>query len=47
MERPFSNVLRLPLDELIIGTVSFLIVFFVLAKLAFPKIAKTRTNGST
>ena len=36
-----ANVLRLPLDELIIGTVSFLIVFFVLAKLAFPKIAKT------
>ena len=36
-----ANVLRLPLDELIIGTVAFLIVFFVLAKIAFPKIAKT------
>lgn len=35
------NVLRLPLDELIIGTVAFFIVFFVLAKFAFPNIKKT------
>ncbi len=36
-----SNVLALPLDELIIGTVAFFVVFAVLAKLAFPNIRKT------
>lgn len=35
------NVLRVPLDELIIGTAAFLIVFFVLAKFAFPALNKT------
>ena len=35
------NVLRVPLDELIIGTLAFLIVFFVLAKFAFPALNKT------
>ncbi len=35
------NILRVPLDELIIGTVAFLLVFFALAKFAFPRINKT------
>ena len=35
------NILRLPLDELIIGTLVFAIVFFALAKFAFPAISKT------
>jgi len=35
------NILRLPLDELIIGTLAFAIVFFALAKFAFPAISKT------
>lgn len=35
------NVLRLPLDELIVGTIAFFVVFFVLAKIAFPNIKKT------
>ena len=35
-----SNVLLPPLDELIIGLVSFLIVFWALAKLALPGIRK-------
>jgi F-type H+-transporting ATPase subunit b len=40
-EEAGGNVLRLPLDELIIGTIAFLIVLVVLAKLAFPRIAQT------
>ena len=36
-----QNILRVPLDELIIGTVAFAIVFFMLAKFAFPAINKT------
>jgi len=36
-----TNILRVPLDELIIGTVAFLLVFFALAKFAFPAISKT------
>jgi len=36
-----QNILRVPLDELIIGTVAFGIVFFALAKFAFPAINKT------
>ncbi len=36
-----TNILRVPLDELIIGTVAFLLVFFALAKFAFPAIGKT------
>ena len=35
------NILRLPLDELIIGALAFGIVFFALAKFAFPAIGKT------
>ena len=35
------NILRVPLDELVIGTVAFLLVFFALAKFAFPRINKT------
>jgi F-type H+-transporting ATPase subunit b len=35
------NILRLPLDELIIGTLAFGIVFFALARFAFPAISKT------
>ncbi|MSY53859.1 MAG: F0F1 ATP synthase subunit B, partial [Actinobacteria bacterium] len=35
------NILRLPLDELIIGALAFGIVFFALAKFAFPAISKT------
>ena len=35
------NILRLPLDELIIGGLAFGIVFFALAKFAFPAISKT------
>jgi F-type H+-transporting ATPase subunit b len=34
------NVLRVPLDELVIGTLAFLLVFFVLAKFAFPALNK-------
>jgi F-type H+-transporting ATPase subunit b len=40
-EAETQNVLRVPLDELIIGTVAFLLVFFVLAKFAFPAINRT------
>jgi F-type H+-transporting ATPase subunit b len=40
-EADSPNVLRVPLDELIIGTVAFLLVFFVLAKFAFPAINRT------
>ena len=40
-EQQDVNILRVPLDELIIGTVAFLIVFFLLAKFAFPRINKT------
>lgn len=40
-EEGSSNILRMPLDEVIIGTVAFLIVFGVLAKLVLPKLAKT------
>ena len=36
-----QNILRVPLDELIIGTIAFAIVFFMLAKFAFPAINKT------
>ncbi len=36
-----ANILRVPLDELIIGTIAFGIVFFALAKFAFPAISKT------
>jgi len=36
-----ANVLRLPLDEIIIGLVAFFIVFFALAKFAFPRIKQT------
>jgi len=35
------NVLALPLDELIIGSVCFLIVLVVLAKIALPNIRRT------
>jgi len=35
------SVLAIPLDELILGTVAFFIVFGALAKLALPKIAQT------
>ncbi len=40
-EAETQNILRVPLDELIIGTVAFGIVFFALAKFAFPAINKT------
>mgnify|MGYP006267476513 CR=1 FL=1 len=40
-EQQDVNILRVPLDELVIGTVAFLIVFFLLAKFAFPRINKT------
>jgi len=43
-EADSPNVLLVPLDELIIGTVAYLLVFFVLAKFAFPEI--NRTPGS-
>ncbi|MEZ5114738.1 MAG: F0F1 ATP synthase subunit B [Candidatus Nanopelagicales bacterium] len=36
-----NSVLSVPLDELILGTLAFLIVFFLLAKLALPGIRKT------
>lgn len=36
-----QNILRVPLDELIIGGLAFAIVFFALAKFAFPAISKT------
>ncbi|MEY4311619.1 MAG: synthase, subunit b, sector [Actinomycetota bacterium] len=39
-----QNILRVPLDELIIGTVAFGLVFFALAKFAFPAINKTLTE---
>lgn len=39
-----KNVLALSVDELIIGLVAFLIVFALLAKLAFPNIKKTLTD---
>lgn len=35
-----TNPLRLPLDELIIGTLAFLIVFGLLARYVFPKVSK-------
>lgn len=35
-----TNVLALPLYEIVIGTIAFLIVFFVLAKLALPPLRK-------
>jgi len=35
-----QNILRVPLDELIIGSVAFLLVFLLLAKVAFPRINK-------
>jgi F-type H+-transporting ATPase subunit b len=34
------NPLRVPVDELIIGTLAFLIVFGLLAKFVFPRVAK-------
>jgi len=40
-EEGASNPLRLPLDELIIGTLAFLIVFGLLARFVFPRVAKT------
>jgi F-type H+-transporting ATPase subunit b len=36
-----TNILRLPIYELVIGTLAFGIVFFALAKFAFPAIRKT------
>ena len=36
-----TNILRLPVYELVIGTLAFGIVFFALAKFAFPAISKT------
>ena len=36
-----QNILRVPLDELIIGSIAFLLVFFALSKFAFPAINKT------
>ena len=42
------SVLAVPVDEFIIGLIAFLIVFFVLAKIALPGIKKTleeRTNA--
>lgn len=36
-----TNILRLPIYEVIIGTIAFGIVFFALAKFAFPAISKT------
>lgn len=38
-----QNILRVPLDELIIGTIAFGLVFFALSKFAFPAINKTLT----
>jgi len=35
------NILRVPLDELVIGTVAFGIVFGLLAKFVFPRVNKT------
>jgi F-type H+-transporting ATPase subunit b len=40
-EEGANNPLRLPLDELVIGTIAFLIVFGLLAKFVFPRVAKT------
>jgi len=40
-EKHDVNILRVPLDELLIGTVAFLLVFFALAKFVFPRISKT------
>jgi F-type H+-transporting ATPase subunit b len=39
-EEHATNPLRLPLDELIIGTLAFLIVFGLLARYVFPKVGK-------
>ncbi|MEJ6494305.1 MAG: F0F1 ATP synthase subunit B [Actinomycetes bacterium] len=36
-----TNILRLPIYEVIIGAIAFGIVFFALAKFAFPAISKT------
>ncbi len=36
-----TNILRLPIYEVVIGTIAFGIVFFALAKFAFPAISKT------
>lgn len=36
-----QNILRVPLDELVIGGIAFLLVFFALSKFAFPAINKT------
>ncbi len=43
---PVPNVLAVPLDELIIGLIAFLIVFGGLAKLALPKIKQTLAERS-
>jgi len=43
---PLPNVLAVPLDELIIGFIAFLIVFGGLAKLALPKIKATLAERS-
>lgn len=39
-EEGAANPLRLPVDELIIGTIAFLIVFGLLARFVFPKVGK-------
>lgn len=39
-EEGAANPLRLPVDELIIGTLAFLIVFGLLARFVFPKVGK-------
>jgi F-type H+-transporting ATPase subunit b len=47
-EEEMPSVLAVPIDELIIGIIAFLIVFGVLAKFALPGIKKTleeRTNA--
>ena len=36
-----TNILRLPIYEVVIGTIAFGIVFFSLAKFSFPAISKT------
>ena len=41
------NVLRVPLDELVIGTLAFLLVFVVLAKFAFPALNKVLEERAT
>lgn len=40
-EEPMPSVLAVPIDELIIGIIAFLIVFGGLAKIALPKIKAT------